>query len=254
MTNKTVFIGVDVTSGSQPFTYAVLNDRLRVEELGGADLDGAVDAILRYETVTCAIGAPSGPNRGLLADPGYRERVGLPPEHSNYSTYRVCEYELRRRGIGVSNTSPDLEMVSRWTQECWQLYDRLRAEKFVDYPRPGSRRLLEAHPHAAFTTLVGRRPYTKTSFEGMVQRQLVLYDNGIEVADAMYVFQEWTRHRLLTGQVNMGKVHTYNELDAMIAAYTAFLVEREPHETTSVGDSSEGVIVLPVGSLQDSYS
>jgi hypothetical protein len=255
MPHETVFIGVDITSGSRPVSYAVLDDRLHIEKLDEATLEEVVDIILGYPATVCAVNAPSGSNKSLLAEPDYRQRVGLAPDGDNYSTYRVCEYEIRRRGIGIYNTPSDADEASDWMKVGWQLYARLHKEGFVDYPRPGPRRLLEVHPHSAYATLIGRRPYRKTSLEGRLQRQLVLYDNGIDVPDAMHILPELTRHRLLTGQLDID-IRSPDELDALVATYTAFLVEREPHNTAAVGDTSEGVIILPIspGALQDSYA
>jgi predicted nuclease with RNAse H fold len=253
MADKPVFIGVDPTSGSRPMTYAVLNENLDIETVGDGTFDEVVEIITSFPVVICAIDAPNSYNKGLLADPDYRQRVGLSPGRHNYEDFRVSEYELRRRGIGIYNTPRDQEQARGWIQEGWRLYEKLREANFVDYPRPGSRRLLETHPHAAFTVLVGSRPYRKTSLEGRVQRQLVLHEEGIGVPDAMKVFIEWTRHRFLTGQLETDRIYEHDQLDAIVAAYVAYLAEREPGNITTLGDPTEGQIVIPVEQLQDSY-
>lgn len=253
MADKPVFVGVDPTSGSRPMTYAVLNEKLDIEMLDDGTSDQVVEIITSFPAVTCAIDAPNSYNKGLLADPDYRQRVGLSPGRHNYESFRVCEYELRRRGIGIYNTPRDHEQARDWMQQGWQLYQKLRNADFVDYPRPGSRRMLETHPHAVFTILIGSRPYRKTSLEGRVQRQLVLYEEGIGVPDAMRTFVEWTRHRFLTGQLETDEIYSHDQLDAIVAAYTAYLAECEPGHITVLGDPTEGQIVIPVEELQDSY-
>ncbi len=253
MTEEMVFIGIDPTAGVRPITYAVLDERLRIKALRTAPLEEVLADVLSYPLAVCGIDAPAGRNKGLLADREVRARMGLPPDRDTYNRYRLCEYELRRRGIHVYSTPPDEQRVPRWMRVGWELYDRLRAAGFVDFPLQGARRVFETYPHAAYTVLINKRPYAKTSVEGLLQRQLVLYDEGVDVPDPMRALEEWTRHRLRTGQLDLRAIHSHDELDALMAAYTAYMVEREPHHTTALGDPSEGVIVLPTANLQDAY-
>jgi predicted RNase H-like nuclease len=43
------------------------------------------------------------------------------------------------------------------------------------------------------------------------------------------------------------------QLDALVAAYTAWLAVEKREKTTSIGDILEGPIVLPVVELKDRY-
>lgn len=251
MTDTPAFIGIDPTAGKRPVTYAVLDAKLRVEKLRTVPLEDALADILDYPQAVCGIDAPGGRNRGLLANPEYRARLGLKPRRDKYSMYRVCEYELRRRGIAIYNTPPEEERLPGWMRTGFDLYGRLRAAGYVDWPQSGSRRLFETYPHAAFTLMVSGRLYKKTSIQGLLQRQLLLYDEGVDVPDPVRVLEEWTRHHLRTGHLQLDQVHSHDELDALAAAYTAYLAAREPGNVTAVGDPSEGQIVLPVGGLPD---
>ena len=253
MSEAMAFIGIDPTAGARAMTYAVLDDQLHVRQLGKGSLEHVVEVALSPSTAVCGIDAPAGPNLGLMADPAYRERLGLDAGRSNYSTFRVCEFELRRRGIFVYNTPPDESSLASWMQEGRRLYQTLRDAGYVDYPRTGRRRLFETYPHAAFTALAKGRPYPKNSLEGLLQRQLLLYEEGIDLPDPMRTLEEWTRHRLLKGQLDLADVHNHDELDALVAAYTAFVLVREPQHITVVGDPAEGQIILPVADLLDAY-
>jgi predicted RNase H-like nuclease len=250
---QTVFIGIDTTAGSRPMTVAVLDGDLNILDLSSNSASEIVDIIDAYPQATCGIDAPIMPNRGLLADPAYRTRVDLSPTQSNYQEYRVCEFELRRRGMYIYHTPSDAERVPQWIAASWELYNRLRALGFVDYPHTGSRRLFEIYPHGAFTTLLKKRPYRKTSIEGRIQRQLLLYHEGVEIPDPLFVLQSWTPHQFLTGSLDMERIHTHDELDALVAAYTAYLLNCEPQHTVVVGDERDGQIVLPTGDLLDHY-
>ncbi len=253
MTNPSVFIGIDSTQGPRHITYAILNDRLHIQRIATAQLSQVVEDMHVYPSALCAIAGPSGPNRGLMADPLYRDRLGLKRRRDRYSAYRVCEYELKRRGINIYKTPPENGNVPRWMQTCWDLYRQLRMAGFVDYPRPGSRRLVEVYPYAVYTVLAGSTPYPKNSVEGLLQRQLVLYEEGVRIHDPMLILEEWTRHHLRTGKLNLHDVLRLDQLDALAAAYTAFIMEREPENMTAVGDPLEGLIVVPTGALQDAY-
>jgi uncharacterized protein DUF429 len=253
MTTKSVFIGIDPTAGGRAHSIAILNDRLEILQLKKVATDDLIALATDYDSAVCGIDAPSGPGGGLMADKGYRARLGLAPSASNYSTYRVGEFELRRRKIALYNTPVDPQEAPIWMQVGWRIFNGLREQGYVDYPRPGEKRVFETFPHGGFTALIKHRPYPKSSVRGLLQRQLILYDEGVNVPDPMIILEEWTRHRIMTGQLENRNLYDHDQLDALMAAYTAFLVAREPHNTIAVGDPSEGQIVLPVAELQDSY-
>lgn len=253
MSDATVFIGIDPTAGARGITCAVLDDGLRIDWLGQGTFEEIVRAVLVRPAALCAIDAPCGLNHGLMADPAYRERLGLYPQRANYSTYRVSEFELRRRRIHIYNTPANEDQLAGWMQEGYRLYNALRGAGYVDHPRPGERRLFETYPHAIYTVLAGSRPYRKTSVQGLLQRQLLLFEEGVGVPDPMMALEEWTRHHLMRGQLNMADIYSHDELDALAAAYTAYVLAREPHNTTAVGDPAEGQIILPTGALKERY-
>ena len=254
MTDSTVYMGIEVTAGARPLTLAVLNGRLDVLKVETLKLEELIEVILEYPSSVCGIDAPSGVNKELLAEPDYRENLGLDPRKKTYNRYRVCEYELRRRRISIYSTPADKEKASKWMLTGWELYDRLRGEGYSSYPAESSRRLFEVHPHAAFTVLVKKRPYSKNSMEGLLQRQLVLYESGLDIHDPMQALEEWTRHHMLTGKLRMEGIYSHVELDALCAAYTAFVLDKNPQKITAVGDSGEGQIILPTAELLDRYN
>ncbi|MBN1428262.1 MAG: DUF429 domain-containing protein [Anaerolineae bacterium] len=252
MTETSVYIGVD-PAAARLSAYAILDEHLKIVKLDKASIEEIVDTVVNYPAVVCAVDAPIGLAKGLLEDPDYRRRLGLEPKRSNYSTCRVCEYELRKRKIALYNTPKDREKAPSWIKNGWQIYDGLRKADFVEYPRIGSRRMLETYPYAVFLALIGKRPYSKSSIEGLLQRQLILFEEGIEVPDPMPHLEEWTRHRVKTGQIGRKNILDHDKLDALAAAYTAYMVDREPRSVIALGDTSEGQIVLPVDDLKDLY-
>jgi hypothetical protein len=253
MDKSTVYIGIDPTAGRRSLAVAVLGADLRVRALRAATFEEAVEIALGYPAAVCGVDAPIGPNAGLLADPAYRAGVGLNPTAARYRAYRVGEYELRRRGIYIYNTPLDADDLPGWMREGRRLYDRLRAGGYATYPAEGPRRMFETYPHAVFAVLAGTAPYTKQSLEGLLQRQLILYEAGVDVPDPMRALEEMTRYRIKTSRVNFDGVLPHDHLDALSAAYTAYVLDREPDRITAVGDPAEGYIVVPAPTLLDSY-
>jgi predicted RNase H-like nuclease len=170
----------------------------------------------------------------------------------------VCEYQLKRRGIGLYSTPTSAAAAPAWMQLGFKLFETLRAEGFAAY-RPGSaaaRQVLEVHPHASYAVLLGHLPLDKKLLEGRLQRQMLLYRLRMPVRDPMDTLEELTPHRLLDGNVEWPGLHTHDELDALIAAYTAYQAGTSPEQVTLVGDEAEGQIVVPVaaGDLKAVYT
>lgn len=253
MAAERVYIGIDTTAGKRLLTYAVLDGDLNQIESADANFEGVLEAVASYPAALCAVDAPSGPNLGLMAEPGYRQGLGLSPNGKRYATYRVGEYELRRRNIGLYRTPIKTDDAPAWMHLGWQLFEQLEGQGYARYPQGGSRQMFEVHPHACFTVMLQHRPYRKDTFEGRMQRQLLLYEEGLDIGDPMLAFEEWTRFHILSGKIGMGGLLRHDELDALGAAYTAYLLGQEPERTMPVGDPGEGIIIVPTGELLDRY-
>jgi len=253
----TVYIGIDPTANRRPMNYAVLNDSLDLLAHGQGKLDEVAAVVRTYPSAVVAIDAPQSPNARLMKDPKYRARLGLPPKSAKWSGYKVCEYELRRRGLKLYNTPADANALPRWMKAGFELYNTLYSDGFQVY-QPGSnapRQVFEVHPHAIFAALLGRIPLPKDSLEGRMQRQLLLYQEKVEVPDPMGVLEEITRHHLLEGALSLPLLYTHDELDALAAAYAAQVAALRPEQVTRVGDPAEGQIVVPIApaDFKDAY-
>jgi hypothetical protein len=136
----------------------------------------------------------------------------------------------------------------------FSLYKRLAKIGFKSFPQENAEHLwLETHPHACYTALLGQIPLPKPTLEGRLQRQIVLHDAGLRVKDPMDFFEEITRHRLRLGVMPMELIYHPEQLDALVAAYTAWMAAKHPAETMQLGAKEEGFIVLPVGELKEKY-
>jgi Protein of unknown function (DUF429) len=244
-----VFIGIDPTAGKRPLNYAVLDPDLGVLVLDGAGTQTEVlERVLAYPSALVAVDAPQSPNGGLMASDDYRARLSPPPAAGRWTRFKVCEYLLKQRGIGLYNTPNDEAALPAWMRLGFQLYAALRAAGYQRY-QPGSpapRQVMEVHPHACFTVLLGHTPTPKNLLEGRLQRQLVLYRAGLAVPDPMAALEELTAHHLLAGTLDLPGLLSHDALDALAAAYTAYLAGTAPDQVTPIGDPDEGQIVLPI--------
>jgi len=250
-----IYLGIDPTAGRRPLNYAILDSKLNIVTEAQGYADDLLRAIEPYPDIMCALDAPLMPNQGLLTDPVKRSEVGLPPEKRTYSQFRVCEYKLRSRGIKLYSTPAEVETAPKWMQAGWALYAKLRELGFETFA-PGSkspRQFFEVHPHASFTVRLERIPYRKDTLEGRLQRQLLLYEEGLQIIDAMEVLEEITRHHLLRGSLALRGLRNHDELDALASALTAFYAHTKPQEITLVGEVTDGQIVVPTAQLKDKY-
>jgi hypothetical protein len=251
-----VYVGIDPTAGTRPIEYAAMDGQKRILALDHGDMESVLAFVAGLDSAIVALAAPQGPNRGLLRKPAVRRRYNLRPDGSTWSKWRVCEYELRSRNIRLYNTPGKEEAAPRWVQNGFSLYRRLEEmgfEPFVMGQDLGASTLLEANPHACFSVLLERRPFLKGTLEGRMQRQLVLYLEGLDITNPLYVMEEITRHHLLTGNLPLDGLLEADPLDALVSAYTAFLVGEEQSHTSQIGHAEEGWVTLPVGELKDFY-
>jgi hypothetical protein len=247
-----IAIGIDCTSGRQAFTYAALDRDLRVMSLAEYGLDDLVKDLRGRDDAAVAVNSPSRVNTGIVrrrAEAGKRQSRSI-----RGAELRESEHDLHGRGIAVSAT-PRLEaLCPGWVQLGFELYRRLERMEFKPFPSDGAaRQWLETHPHAGFTALLGRAPLPKPTLEGRLQRALMLFEQGVRIRDPMAFLEEITRHRLLHGILPMEQILPQEQLDALLAAYTAWLSLTRPDETSQLGNKQEGYITLPVPQLQDRY-
>ena len=246
------FIGIDPTAGRSPFTYAALDDERTLLALAEGELEDVLTFVGNFPAATVAVNSPSRLNAGLVRKRLEKQTLTL---HSlRGADLRVAEHDLRGRGISVSATPSREETCAGWVQLGFSLYKRLTKMGFKPFPQDGAEHLwLETHPHACFTALLGQIPLPKPTLEGRLQRQIILHDAGLRIKDPMDFFEEITRHRLRMGVMPMELIYHPEQLDALVAAYTAWKVGKHPNETMQLGAKEDGFIVLPVAELKEKY-
>jgi len=249
--SHSAFVGLDPTSGRKPFTYAALDADGKLLALAAGELDEVLAFVSGQQAATVAVNAPPRPNLGLVRRK--LEKQSLTPGHLRGADARMAEYDLRQRGIVVSATPSRAELCPEWIQLGFDLHRQLEKMGFKSFPaREGKYQVLETHPHAAFCVLLGQMPLPKPTLEGRLQRQLVLHERVLGIKDPMEFFEEITRFRLLKGILPLEFVYAAEELDALIAAYVAYLAANKPGDVSLVGAKEEGRIVLP-GEVKEKY-
>ena len=246
------FIGIDPTSGRKSFTYAALDKDLNLLALADGEMDDVTAFLAGQSSATVAVNAPSGVNRGLVRK--QMEKGMLTPHQIRGAEFRLAEYELRLRGITVTGTAASAALCSAWVQLGFALYRKLEKMGFQRYPeKDEAYQFLETHPHACYCVLAGQIPLSKPSLEGRLQRQLILYESGLRIRDPMDFFEEITRYKLAKGIWPVDLLYLPEQLDALVAAYTAWTAVHKADHISMIGDSKEGMIVLPEKELKEKY-
>jgi len=248
-----LFVGIDPTSGRKDFGYVALDANLNLVDRADVDMENMLAFLDGQKSVVVAINAPARVNRRLVKKKLEDESVS-PQRTFRGVDIRLAEYELRGRGITVTGTPSREEFCPAWMQVGFGLYQKLSKMGFKSYGTEGAtNQLLETHPHACFCVLLEGIPFPKPTLEGRLQRQLALYDKGLRITDPMDFFEEITRFRLMKGILPVDMLYPPEELDVLVAAYTAWLAASRPEEVTRLGDKREGQVILPVSELKEKY-
>ena len=255
---RSVYIGIDLAPlpgrSTRSFTLMTLDSTLRLQAAIQCNQAAAQEYLAKQTDAFVAIASPRRPGMGLMQQADFRRRLTPPPAPGRWKNYRVAEYLLRQHNLPIPAAPASIEKAPAWMRDGFELYTWLAAAGYQDYPHPESpRQLLEAQPHAAYSALLEHQPFARGTLEGRLQRQLILTTLRLRIPDPMVFFEEVTRHKLLHGNLPLQTVYTPTELDALAAAYTAFLAANFPERTCRLGEPEEGQIVLPVTALQETY-
>lgn len=252
-----VYMGLQPAHGQRPSFLVGLDEEKRPVLSEKGDMEKILAIIAGAKPRAIAITTPQNADLGLMRRPEIRRRFNLRPGGSNWMKWRVCEYELRRRNIRITSAPARSVDAPAWMRAGFVYYQRLKRMGYQMYSsdmETQEKILLETSPHACYSTLLKIRPFRKDTLEGRLQRQLVLYMEGLDVLNPMRVMEEITRHRLLTGNLGLDKLYAADELDALVAAYCAQLTVVQSQRICQVGEREDGLITLPAGELAEFYS
>ncbi|MBT7600577.1 MAG: DUF429 domain-containing protein, partial [Anaerolineae bacterium] len=190
--NKTAYIGIDLT-GKKAFTYAALDEDLGLLALADGDLESLLAFIGGQASAFVAINAPAKPNQGRVRALLEAESLTSSKSPLRGADMRLAEYELRQRGIKVAATPSHPKNCPSWMRSGFALYEKLTGLGFVAYPaKDAPHQVLETHPQAAFIAMTDGNVLSASTLEGRLQRQTILYGEGLGVRDGMAFFEEIT--------------------------------------------------------------
>jgi hypothetical protein len=241
-----VYIGILSVPGQPPFTLAALDDERRLLALSQGPLAEMLAYAAGQTAAVIAIGAPRGPNQNLLTHQEALPGLKAPGATHSKTNLRLAEFLLCEKGFAVPHTPADPAHTQGWMRRGFDLHAQLEALGYGAYPGEAPRCRLETQADACFQALLGVVPFTAHTLEGRLQRQLVLRDLRLPVANAMDFFEEVTRHKLLHSILPTENLYSANELNAMMAAYIAWLAATKPQHLAAHGDPAEGQIYLPI--------
>lgn len=253
MDSNRVFAGVDLSAGKRRLTVAMLSPRLDVGSLKEQTLEETAEELASFGEVAVAVGGPLRLFQTRVVEEAPLNealREGRPKRT------RAVEMELARRGIPIRRT-PALESAApAWMRFSLRLAGELAAHGFPESKevRESPRVLLETHPAACAAVLLGRLPFGRETLEGRIQRQLALLREKVALPDPMGALEEITAHHILSGRLALEGILRADELDALLAAYTAWRAYSLPGAVTWLGDDADGWICLPVKELKEKYS
>lgn len=118
----------------------------------------------------------------------------------------------------------------------------LRAEFKPFSQKSHPKQWLETNAQDCFQALSGHKLFPRRALEGRLQRSAILYEQGLQIADPIDIFEEITRYKLIQGILPLDKLPSANELDALVAAYLAWLSLNRPGQIVPKGE-----FVLPAG-------
>lgn len=227
------YIGIDTGVGRRPFTYVCLDGNRKLLALGDGS---AVDVLSFAAGQAAALLAVSPPLRPGSLKAAQASEPALP-------VLRLGS--LRQLSLDV--TSQPFAECPPWMSACFELIDRLQNMGYRPFPQENqANQWLEAPAQSGFHAWLGQEPLESGTLEGRLQRQLILYDQDLDVPDAMDFFEEITRFRLLHGKLSYKLVMQQTEINAYMAANTAWLAANQPAAVQSAGSPETGLVYFPV--------
>lgn len=206
----TPYFGLDLTGSARPSGFATLDAGGTLLDVGLVGDDDAIVALVAASGArTVAIDAPLALPAGLCC---LKASCACAPVSAG--GIRSAELAVRARGYQLYHTTKRT-IIRSMVYRAIALRHTLEASGL---------RVLEVYPYATKAALFGRTMPQKTAPEG----------------------RRWLRDRLAPRVPGLAAVRrdlSHDELDAIVCAHTALLLDRG--EATALGDPAEGTIVVP---------
>ena len=142
----------------------------------------------------------------------------------------VQEYENSLLAINAPSTKQGQAVYADLTKKLAQA----GFEPFS--PKRQSKQWLETKTQDCFHILSGHSLLPRRSLEGRLQRGAILYEQGIQIKDPVDMFEEITRFKLIQGILPLEELPSSHELDALMAAYLAWMSLNRPGQIVPKGE------------------
>ena len=162
--------------------------------------------------------------------------------------YVLAHLEQHKKAlVGVNLLSRGKSVSSHSRQK---IYDNIRKKIIQAGLKPyltsnAPKQWVETNPLECFRSLSGQIPQSRRTLVGMLQRALILYDEGLQIGDPMQFFEEITRHHLLAGVMPVELLYSASELDALAAAYITWMLSNKPVQVDLTRERGEEMISIP---------
>jgi len=226
------FIGIDTAAGRKPFTCVCLDARRKLLAIAGGSVVDVLSFAAGQASALVAISPPHRPGSLRPAQPGEPALPGA-----------------RLGGLHQFSLDDSIQPGDSpaWMAPCFELAARLHSLGYQPFPAAeSSLQWLEAPAQSGFQSWLGVEPFEAGTLEGRLQRQLALYDLELDVPDAMDFFEEITRFKLMHGHLPYEKVLDQAEINAYMAANTAWMAVHEPGSVHSAGTPETGLVYFPI--------
>jgi hypothetical protein len=240
------FLGVNIHNERLPFTFALIDDKLKVKALEQGHMEEVLAFASGDRLSMVGINAPPHVNCGLMQKVDIRQNLSPPPADGRWVNARVVEYQLHCKGDHITRTPGIAGECPEWMRLGFSLYEHLQEIGFSPYSKEGATRQWgEVPAESAYRCILGVVPQNASSLEGRIQRQLALVEQGVKIQDPMETFEEVTRFRLLHGNFPFSKVLNPKELNALVAAMVVWMAKTKPDRIIFLGHEEESRILLP---------
>lgn len=247
MQSGQIFIGIELQHAWRLFTWAAVDPGLKLLALHQGRLPDLLTYLGGVDSALVAVNAPPHPNCGRLQrEKNLPELFNALPGDPTHDLRQV-EHELLSKGFPMSRTPAALKDCPAWMRRGFRLCAELKAAGFIPLlENPSERNTLETSAEAIYKGLLTGQAFPAETIQGRIQRQLVLWENRLPVRDPMTFFEEVTRFKLLHSILPDQDIQPLAQLNAIAAAYVAYLTTAHPDRVQWYGEPEEGQICLPL--------
>jgi len=157
--------------------------------------------------------------------------------HANCDIEEVATILSELDSVTVCVTANPSSKSAKSANTNSMFYEQLEKLSFRPYSaRRETRQWFKVNADESFTALLQKKLFSRRTLEGRIQRALVLYDQGLQINDPMEFFEEITRYKLMQGILPFENLYSSKELDALVAAYVAWMTVNKPGQFVIQGE------------------